>query len=341
MNNPFTLGFGKEPFYNIEQTMLENEILETFLSDNPTTQAYMITGLRGSGKTVLMTRIEKRLRENSDWIVVDVNPEQNVMEEIVAYLSNWHTLVQDASVSLSAMGIGVNMKQRTTDSIVLDNLLQNLTKKKKKVLIALDEAVVSPQVKEFVSAFQIYIRKNYNIFLLMTGLYENIYELQNEKTLTFLYRTPKILMKPLNLDRIAASYGEVFQLSEGAAYEMAKVTGGYPFAYQLLGYLCFRNGKSYKEILSEYDSLLSEYVYDKIWSELSEKDRMVISGIAKAKTSKNKDIREQIGMDSNTFTVYRERLAKKGLIDTKEYGNIKLTLPRFKEFSRRKMLVED
>lgn len=80
----------------------------------------MITGLRGSGKTVLMTRIEKRLRENSDWIVVDVNPEQNVMEEIVAYLSNWHSLVQDASVSLSAMGIGVNMKQRTTDGVVLD-----------------------------------------------------------------------------------------------------------------------------------------------------------------------------------------------------------------------------
>ena len=80
----------------------------------------MITGLRGSGKTVLMTRIEKRLRENLDWIVVDVNPEQNVMEEIVAYLSNWHSLVQDASVSLSAMGIGVNMKQRTTDSVVLD-----------------------------------------------------------------------------------------------------------------------------------------------------------------------------------------------------------------------------
>lgn len=79
-----------------------------------------------------------------------------------------------------------------------------------------------------------------------------------------------------------------------------------------MGYLCFRNEKSYKDILSEFDSLLSEYVLDKIRSELSEKDRMVISGIA-----------------------------KKGLIDTKEYGNIKLTLPRFKEFSRRKMLVED
>lgn len=29
----------------------------------------------------------------------------------------------------------------------------------------------------------------------MTGLYENIYEIQNEKTLTFLYRTPRIEIK--------------------------------------------------------------------------------------------------------------------------------------------------
>ena len=46
-----------------------------------------------------------------------------------------------------------------------------------RLLITIDEVVYSEQMKVFVSAFQIFMRQDYPIFLLMTGLYENIYEL--------------------------------------------------------------------------------------------------------------------------------------------------------------------
>ena len=41
------------------------------------------------------------------------------------------------------------------------------------------------------------------VFLLITGLFENINLLQNEKSLTFLYRAPKVPMDPL--DKMAVS----------------------------------------------------------------------------------------------------------------------------------------
>lgn len=38
------------------------------------------------------------------------------------------------------------------------------------------------------------------------------------------------------------------------------------------------------------------------------------------------------------FSVYRDRLKRKGVIDTSEYGKITLTLPRFEEFVKTRQM---
>ena len=93
-------------------------------------------------------------------------------------------------------------------------MLEKIKKKHKRVLVTIDEAVCNDTMKEFVSLFQIYMRQDLPVFLLMTGLYENIYELQNEKTLTFLYRAPKIELRPLNIGMIAEKYKSIFELTD-------------------------------------------------------------------------------------------------------------------------------
>ena len=35
---------------------------------------FIITGVRGFRKTVMMTEISHRLRENDDWVVIELNP---------------------------------------------------------------------------------------------------------------------------------------------------------------------------------------------------------------------------------------------------------------------------
>ena len=69
----------------------------------------------------------------------------------------------------------------------------------------------------------------------MTGLLENIYKLQNENTLTFLYRASKIVLGALNYTAVRKKYMDVFGLDMEEAEEMAGLTGGYPFAFQEIG----------------------------------------------------------------------------------------------------------
>lgn len=62
--NPFSLSFGKEPVNAISRDKQLDEILEGFTGENPEFQVCMITGIRGSGKTVFMTEIAARIKED-------------------------------------------------------------------------------------------------------------------------------------------------------------------------------------------------------------------------------------------------------------------------------------
>lgn len=84
--------------------------------------------------------------------------------------------------------------------------------------------------------------------------------------------------------------------------------------------------------MDEYEQYLSEFVYDKIWSELSQKDRMVAKGIADIKTGKIKEIRDEIGMETNEFNPYRKRLIRKGIVSGEIRGYVYFTLPLFEEY---------
>ena len=113
---------------------------------------------------------------------------------------------------------------------------------------------------------------------------------------------------------------------------MAGLTKGYPFAFQVLGYLTWNNDGDYNGVLGEYEQYLTEFVYDKIWSELSQKDRMVAKGIADIKSGKIKEIRETLGMETNEFNPYRKRLIRKGIVSGETRGYVYFTLPLFGEY---------
>ena len=341
MQNPFSLSFGKEPLSFISREIQNEEIIESFNEDNPAYQVCMITGVRRSGKTVALTTISNQMKADKTWVVADLNPERDLLMQLGAELSNRKELMElfrDAKINLSVLGFGLEIdgEPPVTDIVVaVRRMLAKLTKFGKRVLITVDEASSTRQFREFASQFQIFMRENLAVFLLMTGLYENIAELQDNKNLTFLYRAPKIELKPLNMLLVAEKYGSIFDLTDEDALEMAKCTRGYPFAFQVLGYLCWKKKCGWQQVLTEFDVYLEEYVYEKIWSELSAKDQEVLAAVSFASGDKVEAIREKAGMSSGLFNVYRKRLIRRGLIDSPAFGRIELTLPRFKEFVRR------
>lgn len=340
MNNPFTLSFGKKPAQFISRITQTNEIVENFQADVPSNQIYMLTGVRGSGKTVLMTTIANMLREDESWIVLELNPERDMLQSLAAKLYSipqMHQLFLKSKLDVSALGIGMSIEDAvpvTDIENAIDLMLAELQKAKKRLLISVDEVTNSAFIKVFASAFQIFLRRDYPVFLLMTGLYENIYDLQNEKALTFLYRAPKLLLEPLNFTAMKKKYMDIFLLDGKQAERMALLTKGYPFAFQVLGYLYWENRgqRPLEDILPEYDQYLEEYVYSKIWSEMSELDKKIVYEMAVSGETKVKNIRERLKMKSGQFCVYRDRMKRKGVVNCEQYGHLTLALPRFDEF---------
>ena len=344
MNNPFTLSFGKKPLQYISRTFQTDKIIDTFNSENPSNQIYMFSGVRGSGKTVMMTNIVKTLEEKPEWIVIELNSTRDLLNGLAAKLYDSKKMTKafiEANIDLSLFNIGIHLKNVVPASDIeeaIKDMLKIIKKQNKKVLICIDEVSKNEYVRQFSSAFQILLRADLPIFLIMTGLYENIYDLQNDNSLTFLYRAPKIILEPLSISAIADSYQNIFKIDIKEAIKLATLTNGYPFAYQALGYLYFDN-RNIDKILPTYDQYLEEYVYEKVWKELSNKDKEIMLGICKAKDNSVKTIRESLNMSSSSFSIYRDRLLRKGLIDTKDYGHINLVLPRFNIFCQKQEMI--
>lgn len=294
----------------------------------------------------MMTNLAAELRKIPDWIVVELNPTRDLLQSLAAKiysLPEMHTRFLSAKFDFSAFGLGVSVENAapvTDIENALELMLAEINKAGKRLLVTIDEVTNSEYIRVFASAFQIFIREEYPIFLIMTGLYENIYDLQNDKALTFLYRAPKIMLEPLNYTAIRKNYMDIFKIEITQAEKMTELTKGYPFAFQVLGYLYweYRADKKLEEILPEYDQYLDEYVYSKIWSELSMQDKEILTVISVTGETRVKNIRESLSMNSNLFSVYRERLKRKGVVDTREYGRMSLALPRFDEFVKIRQL---
>ena len=339
-HNPFTLTFGKIPYTYISRQDSVSTILDEYTAVEPTRQIFLITGVRGCGKTVLMTSVSQAL-EREGWIVVRLNPARNYLDELCMRLSEKSTGIPDITdrgFEVSVMGSGFSIGG--TDSLdnvgKINRFLSRLKKNKKRVLITIDEVQNDSNLKEFALQFQIFLTEDYPVFLIMTGLYEDLYDIQNASGMTFLLRAPKVYPEPLGIVPITLEYKRIFGLEQEKARQLASITKGYAFAFQVLGslYWEYRSSLSQQEILEKFDTILEEQVYRKIWEKLSDQDRAVIQQLLDHEEIKVQELRAALHMSSSKFSVYRDRLLKRGILNAPKYGYLALALPRFSNIAR-------
>lgn len=123
-------------------------------------------------------------------------------------------IIKSAKIDLSFFGFGVAIEgvpPLTDTETAIITILEKLKKQDKRLLITIDEVTNNDYMKVFAGSFQIFVRQDLPVFLLATGLYENIDKLQNEKNLTFLFRAPKIQLKPLNQQAVMNKYKNIFK----------------------------------------------------------------------------------------------------------------------------------
>ena len=111
-NNPFTLTFGMPPTQLIQRVEDSDQILSSFNVNHPISRTYLIEGVRGSGKTVLMSTVANTLQADKDWIVVNLNPTQDLLNSLANRLGNTIRNIPnflEKGFNLSAFGIGVGV----------------------------------------------------------------------------------------------------------------------------------------------------------------------------------------------------------------------------------------
>ena len=338
--NPFNIMYGTIPESIIERRDEVQNIIESFTTyDN--LKMFFITGIRGCGKTVLLRKVNTLLRTFNDWLIIDLNPQSDILtslSEKLYYLLKNEDLIEGWKISFNLGALTITKEenhQMTNPEIIIEDLLKIIIKKKKKLLINIDEVNNSMEFRKFVNYYQILIGQNYPVYLLLTGIYENTLDIMNDKATTFLTRAPKIELTPLPLSSIALEYQTILNIKEKDAIEMAKLTYGYAFAYQVLGFLSFKYQKKTidEHLLFEYRKYLWNNGYSKFWYDLSQNEKDFLVALANSNGEKQ-DILEHLTMSKSNFSQYRKRLLDKGLIIGKAYDKLGFVLPQFKEFIR-------
>ncbi|MCQ2742592.1 MAG: KAP family NTPase [Bacilli bacterium] len=339
-SNPFSMTFGIEPNNYISRKTIQDKIVEEFTADSPSNFVYLLSGVRGSGKTVLLSNLSEKFSSFSNFIVVDPFNKANILESIASQLYE-HKEVKRVfvkkQISFSFHGISLNLSgERPISSVValLKEMIEILQNEGKRILITIDEVDNSQEMKTFIETYQSLLRYKYPVFLLMTGLFENISKLQEDKSLTFLYRAPKLFLDPLDVRSMTVSYSNLLNLPVEETINFAKMTKGFAYAYQTLGYLLFegKNKKLDASVINEFDQTMCDYVYEKIYSELTKTERDIILSIKSEDPVRCSFVYEQLKMDIKTFSVYRDKLIKKGVLKSSSYGYIEFALPRFYQF---------
>ena len=338
--NPYYISFGRIPTQYISRSIIIDSIVEEMENDIVKEQAFKLTGIRGMGKTVTLTAIENHFRKEDDWIVVDLKSNGQITEDLVAELYSQFPFVSeyvDKELNLSKFGIGISLSKKSPVASIdhaLREILKHVEKKGKRVLIAIDEARRTSALVDFVQEFQILIRENLPVFIIVAGLYEDIESLENSEGLTFFLRATKYEMTPLNYTSMRNDYEKTLGIPRETAEEMAALTKGYPFAYQALGkYMWEASSKTITdEVLARFDEVLAEKVYNKIWSELNPRDRHYMEVLSEEDETTVNDLLSKTGKKHNEWSEPRKRLKEKGIIDVSTRGIIKIRLPRLKEY---------
>jgi len=349
MQNPFTTTFSKTPEYTYIATEQIDEILENFRYEKPSESLYKITGVRGSGKTVLLAKIEERLKSDeyikAGWIVLDINPTRNMLQQVASMLINegfgkagLKSKSLNVSASILGTGGGIGFSSEKDDSffdigVEVENLIKEVGQKGKKIFIGVDEVSKTEEMIKFASEFGRWLRGAYPVFLVCTGLYENIRDVSNVKNLTFFRRAATVKTEPLNAVRMSEMYRKQLSVDIATARTMAKITKGYAYAFQELGVLYFKKkeNESFDDVISNLKSELFAYSYEKIWEELSDSDRSLMRLLSGQEEYKREDLLVLMGDKKGSYSMYRDRLIKRGLVTVRQ-AYISLALPFFSDY---------
>ena len=352
MASPFTFtpGMAGKAYINMHYT---DEIADSF--DDPESERYVykILGLRGSGKSVVYSKLINATKAKEAWKVYTIsagveNPHKSLIGQMSkdGFISSYDDTVKLSAEAgaegnvLVAKGSGkvaVEVERAKnpnlySDESTIKDMVRSATKKGFKILIGIDDIVKSEEMVSFLSLIgDMILDEERDIYLLCTGTTKNIEDFAAEPHLSFFVRGNKIEIAGLSMNQMALKYAELLGAPLETAKALARYTKGYAYAYQVLGELCYTHGSTdIQSFEQEFDASLADQ-YDLIFKGLADSEKEFLRAVVLSESGAAKDIQKNMTNQEN-YNVLRSRLSKKHLVNASIRGILTVDLPRIKEY---------
>lgn len=363
--NPFTPSFGVSP----PVLSGRDEVLDLFteaLEEGPGSpyRAVVVTGQRGTGKTVMLNALEDAARAQK-WVVISETARPGIAKEIAE--TSIPGLLRDnanpvdsvvTSANVSAAGFGGGLSRERVDRFpvepslrsALTELAQGMDQKGGGVLLTIDEVSsdAAADLQIITQVVQQTFREGRQVMFAAAGLPANMQELLNAPGATFLRRAERCHLGPMGIDEVSTAIEEPVHMAgktitPQALQQASQSTQGYPFMVQLVGYQTWRAGRGSAELSTEHVTQgidiagrrVGQLVHEPALAPLSAVDRGFLAAMAiDDGPSKIGDIAKRMGVNHGYVSQYRARLIDAELIYSPARGSVDFATPYLREHIR-------
>lgn len=346
--NPFYPQFGKRPDNFIGREQLINHLLDELYTINSPYRTTIISGVRGNGKTSILSDINLEIRKDPNWIVVNLSHTDDLMGKLVDKLAFEceKSGVAIKSLTIGAAGVGLSLEKKEANSSFkkLLELTERIKREEKQLLVLLDEISIGTDLREFISTYQLLLREGVEIALVMAGLPQNVLKVLKDDVLTFLRRSKQIFLEPIEPFSFKVEYETIFKKAgrviEEDALDLAYLSsGGYPYMFQLIGYYIWSSEKSVidKSIVEHAIQVSKGELYKNVYGVLIDdmgpfEQKYVLAMAKNQQPVKAADLAKTLGKEVTSISPYREKLLERGIIRASSRGFVEFILPFFGEF---------
>lgn len=368
MINPFTPTFGVTPPLLVGR----DAEIETFRralangSGDPA-RATLLTGARGTGKTVLLNALEDEARR-AGWAVVSESAQPRLVDELTKttlpqLLANCGadaTTSRVSGVSASVLGIGGSVSRQVAEQYPVEAsfrseltaLALHLDRSGGGVFLSIDEVHRTEQteLRTFFHAIQHAFREGLPVAVAAAGLPSAISSILNDDVLTFLRRAVRWPLGDVADTLVATAVREPIMaagrtICDDALDLAVKAIQGYPFMIQVVGFELWGVDPAQDVIdLGQAETAViraieqaNRLVHEPMLADLSPADRRFLVAMAKEESEPTPiaAIAKRMGVSSGYANKYRARLIAAEAIEPAGRGLVQFTVPFLRDYLRR------
>lgn len=365
MKNPFTPNFGQIPNYFAGRQEIVTEWMSAFhnIPGDPT-QTTLLIGVRGTGKTALLTYFSKEI-QSEGWISVNVPCVKGMLSDIYeqTLLKSNHLISTkglDKEITISAtipvLGAGITFKQSSQDDsfatwrIKMTDIIHQLNELGTGLLITIDEVTMSvEEMSIFAGYYQMFIREGLKLALIMAGLPHNVSLLLNSDSNSFLRRANQKYIGNIPDYEILHAFQKTVEMygkkvDEEALESAVSAISGYPFMFQLVGFRAWNESGDSKCIdttsMDKGIEIAKKDIETRILKvtldDISDVGILFLKAMLEDEDySTLADISKRLGKTKSYATNYKNRLCEFGVIEDTGRGKYRFALPGLREYLER------